>query len=603
VAASNYKLVFNGKISDSKEIEEVKRDLASLLGCPVSKVSPFFSGKRIILKKKLDSESARKYKEAFESVGVLCQVVVDADETGAVREKILTKPSLLSVPLEVRGSIAFQPQPSSRMTGWQNGINMNRKDVDKILFQQIRLLSAFTDKDQGEDQIQLLIFVEGSKRPFLVDAHQIEYGDFPDVKEALPASSLRNFLGFLFRKNPEIAFDNPTWDFVQGDPPQVWESDLLSMATGLAREMEAHAETPPEKRDEGVQASEDEEEEATLHPPVVEKVRCPACGLEQGRSEVCVSCGAAIEKDEARKPPVSEEVEWLYLPDQLVEVGPKERDLTITMEFQGSILSFFAMFLLVFNPFVLPIAWGLAFFFSWATHYIFIPQGYSLRYEGRGEEIWYAPLLFLFPPVLLVTAIPMIAPEILHGSQTVGQIGWGKILLVTSLAVPIVLTSLYSMYRIVVWTIASLKFSWGGELVFEGSYWGFVLWFVLGSIFVLLVHTLSTFAGKATGSEALFQIFGKGIISFCLGVFLSLFIQWMIRFTKCSTHEKVIWTGSAVEAGWRILLAGLIPAVFLFLPPRTPVFLSFLFYGVLVAVYAYVIHWFFCWIVRSIRME
>jgi len=603
VAATKYKLVFSGKISDSKEVEEVKRDLASLLGCPVSKVGPLFSGKRIILKKQLDQESARRYKEAFERVGALCQVVEDAGESGLLREKILTKPSLLGVPRMVRGSIAFQPQPSSRLTGWQNGVNVNRNDVDKILFQQIRLLSAFTDIGQGEDQAQLLLFVEGFKRPFLVDAHQIKYSDFPAVEEETSASSLRKFLEFLFSKNPEIGFDKATWDFVQGDYPQVLESDLLSMATALAREMEAYAETPPERRGDGLQGPEDEEEETTLHPPAGQQVRCSECGFEQERSDVCLSCGAAIEKDEAGKVPVSAEVEWLHLPDQLVEVGPKERDLAITMEFQGSILSFFAMFMLVLNPLVLPIGWGLTFFFSWATHYIFIPQGYSIRYEGRGEEIWYAPLLFIFPPVLLVMAIPMIAPGILHGYESFGQIGWGKILLVLSLAASVLLTSLYFMYRIVVWTIASLKFSWGGELEFEGSYWGFVLWFVLGSIFALLVNTLSRLVGKAAGSEALFQVFGKGIICFCLGVFLSLFIQWMIRFTKCSTHEKVVWTGSAVEAGSRILLAGLIPMVFLFLPARTPVLLSFLLYGVAAAVYAYVIHWLFCWIIRNIKLE
>ena len=44
------------------------------------------------------------------------------------------------------------------------------------------------------------------------------------------------------------------------------------------------------------------------------------------------------------------------------EIGPHEQGISLSPEFKGGVLSLVGMTLLMCNPFILPIAWGMAFF-------------------------------------------------------------------------------------------------------------------------------------------------------------------------------------------------------------------------------------------------
>lgn len=77
----NFKLMFEGKIAKDRTVEEVKKNLRSLLKLDAKSVERFFSGKPIVIKKGLDQKTALKYKKALEKAGALCKIDnSDADD-------------------------------------------------------------------------------------------------------------------------------------------------------------------------------------------------------------------------------------------------------------------------------------------------------------------------------------------------------------------------------------------------------------------------------------------------------------------------------------------------------------------------------------------
>ncbi|NIR17582.1 MAG: hypothetical protein GWN86_28210, partial [Desulfobacterales bacterium] len=61
-----YRVVFEGKIAEGLQVQEVKRNLASLFRISEDRIERFFSGKRLAIKKDVDYQTAVKYVEAFE---------------------------------------------------------------------------------------------------------------------------------------------------------------------------------------------------------------------------------------------------------------------------------------------------------------------------------------------------------------------------------------------------------------------------------------------------------------------------------------------------------------------------------------------------------
>jgi hypothetical protein len=69
-----YKIIYKGKTAQGRQVEEVKRNLASLLKLGNEKIEQLFSGKAVIIAKNVGYDSAMKYKTAFETAGAICSV-------------------------------------------------------------------------------------------------------------------------------------------------------------------------------------------------------------------------------------------------------------------------------------------------------------------------------------------------------------------------------------------------------------------------------------------------------------------------------------------------------------------------------------------------
>ena len=81
---SGYSVIFTGTIEPGRDLDEVKRAVASRFKLPAEQVDKLFASPGIAVKQNLDEEAARKLQRAFAAVGVV--VEVRSVEAGTVPE-------------------------------------------------------------------------------------------------------------------------------------------------------------------------------------------------------------------------------------------------------------------------------------------------------------------------------------------------------------------------------------------------------------------------------------------------------------------------------------------------------------------------------------
>jgi len=69
-----YEVAFSGKISDGADLGEVKARLGGMFKADESKLTQLFSGKRIVIKKNIDKQTAIKFHTALKQAGAECEV-------------------------------------------------------------------------------------------------------------------------------------------------------------------------------------------------------------------------------------------------------------------------------------------------------------------------------------------------------------------------------------------------------------------------------------------------------------------------------------------------------------------------------------------------
>jgi hypothetical protein len=91
MAGQLYKVIFEGKILEGSQVQEVKRALAKLYNKTEDQVEHYFSGKRLTVKKDADYETAMKYVKAFERAGAVCRVEELEPHAGLEQPLVLEK--------------------------------------------------------------------------------------------------------------------------------------------------------------------------------------------------------------------------------------------------------------------------------------------------------------------------------------------------------------------------------------------------------------------------------------------------------------------------------------------------------------------------------
>jgi hypothetical protein len=81
---AEYQVLFEGKLTGERPLEEVKRNLATLFKMKAEQVDALFTGKPVIIKRDIDQGTALKYQAAFKKAGAVCTVATDTpDSTGS----------------------------------------------------------------------------------------------------------------------------------------------------------------------------------------------------------------------------------------------------------------------------------------------------------------------------------------------------------------------------------------------------------------------------------------------------------------------------------------------------------------------------------------
>ncbi len=111
---AEYQVVFEGKLTGERPLDEVKRNLAALFKMKAEQVDALFTGKPVIIKRDIDQATALKYQGAFKKAGAICTVAMDTPENTGSAAKPKPAPSTPSAPA---GGTANPKDRGGRMAG------------------------------------------------------------------------------------------------------------------------------------------------------------------------------------------------------------------------------------------------------------------------------------------------------------------------------------------------------------------------------------------------------------------------------------------------------------------------------------------------------
>ena len=204
------------------------------------------------------------------------------------------------------------------------------------------------------------------------------------------------------------------------------------------------------------------------------------------------------------------------------------------------------------------------------------------------------------PPVVFNLIITLLAPQML--SFRAG-FSIGKLILVLVLAAAVACASLYFAYRITQWLIGSIRFNWGGELSFGGTYLGYIAWFFMTSVILIVAAALVLLLARIVPSQmVIFGIGGIGMV-FITGTIAAWFLRWIFSCTICSTGETLEWNGTGIEITWRLLILTAAQYATGLLAAHSPFFVSILLIGMFIVVYCLLMYWYFTWFIEKISIE
>ena len=70
-----FEVAFSGEILEGENLEDVKARVGKMFHADEAKVAQLFSGNRIVIKKKVDQQTAAKYKNALNKAGAVCEIM------------------------------------------------------------------------------------------------------------------------------------------------------------------------------------------------------------------------------------------------------------------------------------------------------------------------------------------------------------------------------------------------------------------------------------------------------------------------------------------------------------------------------------------------
>jgi len=74
MAGSTFDVSFSGQLIDGADLTQVKNNVAKLFKTEVQNIEVMFSGKRVVIKRNLDQQTATKYQAVMKNAGAMCEL-------------------------------------------------------------------------------------------------------------------------------------------------------------------------------------------------------------------------------------------------------------------------------------------------------------------------------------------------------------------------------------------------------------------------------------------------------------------------------------------------------------------------------------------------
>lgn len=116
---NRFAVVFAGVIVPGANRDQVKLNLAKLFKVEPARVEPMFSGKKVVIKAKIDQATAQKYQAALKSAGAICEVVDMAAAAKPATPQPAAKPQAPAAAKPAAAAQAAAQRPAPGTPQWQ----------------------------------------------------------------------------------------------------------------------------------------------------------------------------------------------------------------------------------------------------------------------------------------------------------------------------------------------------------------------------------------------------------------------------------------------------------------------------------------------------
>ena len=139
-----YELVFYGRLVEGESEAQVKANIAQLFKASAEQVERMFTGKRVVIRNKLNAETAQKYVVAMRKRGAVCEIEImgqpgvkadlsqpAAEQTASAPAPTPATPSDAATEIKRPATAAQTPTPTSPATG--EGLHVAGDKTDEVL--------------------------------------------------------------------------------------------------------------------------------------------------------------------------------------------------------------------------------------------------------------------------------------------------------------------------------------------------------------------------------------------------------------------------------------------------------------------------------------
>ena len=246
-----YDVILTGQIVAGHDPQTVVTSLARLMRRDAKIIVGLLKRDGQIVKRRVDADTGKAVHRTLKRIGVVSRLV-PTKPPGVTKPSKVTDASLpdgadrtfqIIAPPRQPADVAFAPITANRISGAPGGLDVNRIGTPPIPFEALALVCVHQAADA--DNLFLLIFRQGQKRPYLCDANRVVFSDFPDTKATSVTASLRHFVRFVGQHHPSLCLDPPTAEFIHGRPPAILEIDLVRFTTTMAKALASEGDTLP----------------------------------------------------------------------------------------------------------------------------------------------------------------------------------------------------------------------------------------------------------------------------------------------------------------------------------------------------------------------